>query len=206
MDKEKLIKTFDRQAKSYEKRRLYRSEEKWRRRLLPAAKGNILEVGVGAGANFQYYPKDVKVTAVDFSLEMLDKAKVAAMEEGIEAQFVHADVETLMFEQNSFDTIVSTLSLCGYDHPIRLLQAFNKWCKPDGQILLLEHGKSSNIVLSTLLTLLNPLNKRFVGCHLNRDILKIVQESNIAIERVEHYIAGAVHLVWAKPYKADSIT
>lgn len=116
MNKDKIIRTFDKQAKIYEKRRRKRSERKWREKLLSHAKGKVLEVAVGAGANFHFYPQEVEVTAVDFSEGMLKKAKEAAIEEGIEAHFILSDVESLSFEDNSFDTVISTLSLCGYEY------------------------------------------------------------------------------------------
>ena len=199
MNQDKLIRIFDKQANGYEKRRKNQSQAKWREKLLSSVKGKVLEVAVGAGANFQYYPRGVEVTAVDFSGEMLKKAKAAAIEEGMDAQFIHSDVESLSFEDYSFDTIISTLSLCGYENPTIILNLMNKWCKPDGQILLLEHGKSSNALIGYLQTMLNPLNRRVIGCEIDRDILRIIESSSIQIDRMEHYLTNMVHLVWAKP-------
>jgi ubiquinone/menaquinone biosynthesis C-methylase UbiE len=205
MNKDKLITIFDKQANVYEKRRKSRTQGKWREKLLSSAKGKVLEVAVGAGANFQYYPEGVEVTAVDFSEEMLKKAKGAAIEEAVDAHFIHTDVESFTFEDDSFDTVISTLSLCGYENPTKILNLFNKWCKPDGQILLLEHGKSSNAIIGSLQTMLNSLNRKVTGCYINRDILHIIESSDIQIDRMEHYLTGAVHLVWAKPNEHLSI-
>lgn len=199
MNREKLIRIFDKQANGYEKRRKNQSQAKWREKLLSSAKGKVLEVAVGAGANFQFYPQGVEVTAVDFSGEMLKKAKSAAIEEGVNAQFIHSDVEFLSFEDHSFDTIISTLSLCGYENPTKILSLINKWCKPDGQILLLEHGKSSNPLIGYLQKMLNPLNRKVIGCEIDRDILRIIESSNIQIDQIEHYLKNMVHIVWAKP-------
>lgn len=201
MNKDRIIKTFDKQAKIYEKRRRTRSDRKWRERLLTSTRGEVLEVGVGAGANFPYYPQGLRVTGVDFSEEMLKKAEEAAIEEGIEAQFILSDVESFSCEENSFDTIISTLSLCGYENPTKVLNSFNKWCRPDGNILLLEHGKSSNKMIGSIQTMLNPIHRKIAGCHLNRDMLHVIEQSNIHIGRMEHYLTGMVHLVWAKPNK-----
>jgi ubiquinone/menaquinone biosynthesis C-methylase UbiE len=60
MKNEKLIRKFDKQAKVYELRRKKRSEKKWREKLIICAKGRVLEVGVGAGANFLFIPKMLK--------------------------------------------------------------------------------------------------------------------------------------------------
>jgi ubiquinone/menaquinone biosynthesis C-methylase UbiE len=205
MSKERLIRKFDKQARIYEVRRKRKSEREWREKLITCVKGRVLEVSVGAGANFHFYPKDVQVTAVDFSVEMLNKANQAATEIGIQAEFIHSDVESLMFPDDSFDTIVSTLSFCGYADPHKVLGAFQNWCKRDGQILLLEHGISSNRIIGGLQTIVDPLFKKVVGCHLKRDMVQILQQSNLLINKMEHYMFGAVHLVWASPNKSKNL-
>jgi ubiquinone/menaquinone biosynthesis C-methylase UbiE len=203
MNNEKLIRKFDKQAKVYELRRKKRSEKKWREKLILCAKGKVMEVGVGAGANFSYYSKDAQVMAVDFSNEMLNRAKEAAADSNIQAEFVLSDIESLSFPDDSFDTIVSTLTLCGYEDPLKVLTKFNKWCKRNGQILLMEHGISSNRFVGYLQTAIDPVFIKFTGCHLNRDITQILKKSNIQINKMEHYLLGAVHLVWAAPNKSN---
>lgn len=201
MSTEKLIRKFDKQAKIYEMRRRKQSEKKWREKLIRCAKGHVLEVGVGAGANFHFYPKDVEVTAVDFSKEMLSRAKEAAAESGIQAEFTLSDVESLSFPDDSFDTIVSTLTFCGYEDPHRVLSNIQKWCKPGGQILLMEHGISSYRFVDRIQKMVDPLFKKMVGCHLKRDILQILEITNLNINKVERHMLGAVYLVWAAPNK-----
>lgn len=200
MNKDKLIQKFDKQAGIYEVRRKKRTERVWREKLINCSKGRVLEVAVGAGANFHYYPKEIELTAVDFSSEMINKAKIAAFDYGIQAEFILSDVESLSFPDNSFDTIVSTLSFCGYEDPMAVLELFNKWCKPEGQILLMEHGISSNRLLGGFQNWMDPLFKKVVGCHLDRDIVKILQ-AKLSIRKMEHHMIGAVHLVWAEPRK-----
>jgi ubiquinone/menaquinone biosynthesis C-methylase UbiE len=135
MNRADLIKKFDKQARWYEKRRIQQAQKEWRQKLLYFARGNVLEVAVGAGANFSFYPPGVRITAVDFSPEMLKRARNAADEYGIEVEF-KSDVETLTFPPDSFDTVVSTLSLCGYEDPVGVLNRFSRWSRKDGCILL----------------------------------------------------------------------
>lgn len=205
MSKEKLIRKFNKQAKIYEVRRRRQSEKEWREKLIGSAKGRVLEVSVGAGANFQFYPKDVEITAVDFSEEMIKKARIAAADNGVKVDFLVSDVESLSFLDNSFDTIVSTLSFCGYEEPSLVLQAFQRWCKPEGQILFMEHGISSNRLARQLQRMVDPLFKRMVGCHLNRDIIQILKDSNLHIRQMEHHRIGVFHLVWAAPNKQSNL-
>jgi ubiquinone/menaquinone biosynthesis C-methylase UbiE len=201
MNRADLIKKFDKQARWYEKRWMQQAQKEWRQKLLFSAGGNVLEVAVGAGANFSFYPPGVRITAIDFSPEMLKRAKNAADEYEIEVEFIQSDVETLTFPPNSFDTVVSTLSLCGYDDPVGVFNRFSRWCRKDGRILLMEHGLSSNPFLSFLQKALNPLAYRLVGCHQNRDMMNLIRSSDLVVEKMESHWAGVVHLVWAKPRK-----
>ncbi|RKN75840.1 class I SAM-dependent methyltransferase [Paenibacillus ginsengarvi] len=201
MDKEKLIRKFDHQSPIYEARRKRQTEREWRKTLIGCAKGNVLEVAVGAGANFCFYPKDVEVTAVDFSGAMLSKAKESAAASHVRATFMESDIESISFPDNAFDTIVSTLSFCGYENPVRMLEAFSRWCKPDGQILLMEHGLSSNRLIGGAQKLVDPIFRRAVGCHLDRNMIAIFQQSPIQIRRMERYMLSTIHLVWASPIK-----
>lgn len=199
MDKQKLIRIFDKQATLYENKKEGPAQNRWRQQLLSHAKGQVLELAVGAGANFPFYPPEVKITATDFSEAMLDKAKKAARLHRIDGHFICSDIENMNFPDHSFDTIVSTLSFCSYDNPLLVLNKINRWCKPDGTLLFMEHGISSNVAVSAVQKTLNPLLYRFYGCHHTRNIMKLVRESGIAIDKTESYWFNMVHLIWAKP-------
>ncbi|MED2974871.1 class I SAM-dependent methyltransferase [Fictibacillus sp. B-59209] len=203
MNNKKLIKKFDNQANTYDRIREKEIQRKWREKLIKVAKGSVLEVAVGAGGNFPFYNHEEikKITAVDFSPKMLEKARVAADQYHLPVEFVESDIDQLEFEENRFDTIVSTLSFCGYLQPLQTLENLSKWCKPMGQILLLEHGISSNFLLSTLQKVLDPLAVRTIGCHQNRNIMKLISLSPIEIQKVEHHWLDVFHIVWAKPKK-----
>ena len=200
MDKQRLVRMFDKQADMWERRRKKRTvDSKWRQRLLEGATGKILEVAVGAGGNFQFYSPDVEVTAFDFSPMMIDRAKLAAAEYQIRASFQVGDIENVQLPEKSFDTVVSTLSMCAYADPLMVLHQLNRWCKNDGRILLLEHGTSSIAPLNWFFNLLDPLQMKTIGCHLNRNIMSLVSMSPLCIEHFESHFFGMVHLIWAKP-------
>ena len=199
MDKEKQIRIFDKQAARYDRARDDSQQKKLRGPLIRQARGNVLELAVGAGANFSYYPSTVRITAVDFSPAMLEKARQAADNLQLDARFICMDMEEIDFPDQSFDTIVSTLSLCSYEHPQRVLKQINRWCKPDGQILLVEHGISSNFAVSSLLRFLNPLLYRANGCHCTRDIMQLVSQSGMEIVHSESRWLDMIHLIQAKP-------
>ncbi|MFC4411420.1 class I SAM-dependent methyltransferase [Chungangia koreensis] len=164
--------------------------------MVETATGKVLEVSVGAGNNFPFYPVDVHVTAVDFSQKMIEKAKEAAEEYGVECEFLVSDVENLMFQENTFDTVVSTLSLCAYKDPEEVLKQMKSWVKPNGNILLLEHGLSSKQPYAWLQNRLDGLSVKFIGCHQNRDILKMVDHSGIEIRQMEKMMLNSVFLIY----------
>ncbi|MFS0861155.1 class I SAM-dependent methyltransferase [Fredinandcohnia sp. 179-A 10B2 NHS] len=200
MEINRQVQLFNKQAGKYARRaKQQSSDQKMRRRLLQGAKGTILEVSVGAGANFQYYPKASKITAVDFSPEMIEQARLTARGEGLDVEFQIGNVEEIVLPEKSFDIVVSTLSLCSYPNPEKVLQRLSSWCKDDGQVLLFEHGISTNSMFAWLQHKTDPFFLKRNGCHMNRDILKLVDESPLSIIKRESYMLNAVHLIWGKP-------
>ncbi|WP_372631013.1 class I SAM-dependent methyltransferase [Cohnella sp.] len=199
MDKERQIRLFDRQAAQYGRKQESAAMRRWRSELLREARGSVLELAVGAGANFRYYPAGVRVTATDFSPKMLDKAREAAQECRLDAEFMLADIDRLEFPEHSFDTIVSTLSFCSYENPLGVMKKLRLWCKPDGTILLMEHGISSHTLVAAAQRLLNPLLYRTIGCHHTRDIPGLLARAGIRIVNKESHMLKMVHLLRARP-------
>ncbi|WP_420908713.1 class I SAM-dependent methyltransferase [Brevibacillus humidisoli] len=72
---------------------------------------------------------------------MIREARQAADDYGRKVEFIQADAADLSFPDDSFDTVVSTLSLCSYRNPEQILTLFHRWCRKGGRILLLEHGR-----------------------------------------------------------------
>ncbi|QHJ69986.1 class I SAM-dependent methyltransferase [Planococcus halotolerans] len=190
---------FDKQANKYDKLRTHDKTFKYRQKIFTDIQGEVLEVGIGVGLNFPLYNRDVELTGVDFSGEMLKRARQAAKEYPFQTTLIQEDVEMIDFPENSFDAIVSSGTLCGYQNPLAVLNNFQKWCRPEGKILLLEHGISSNKPLSWLQKSLDPLAVKMMGCHANRDISGLVKSSKLNFAREERYLAGNVYLIWAKP-------
>ena len=166
-----------------------------RRRLLSTARGRVLEVGVGTGLNLPYYPAVCTVTAVDISEGMLAQARKAALRLGISVTFMRMDAEALLFADESFDTVVATLTLCTVPNPLRALQEMRRVVRSDGRVLLLEHTVSANPVLKVLQKLFTPLTVRRVGCHLDRNTVATATEAGLKVERHETYWAGIFNLL-----------
>ena len=199
MKHEFLIKKFDKQSNKYAKRRNNNRASKFRQRIFQDAEGHVLEVGIGSGLNFPFYNQEVKLTGLDFSHDMLKLARDAAKDYPFETTFIKTNVETVEFNENTFDTIVSSGTLCAYQNPVTTLNNFQRWCKPEGRILLLEHGVSTKKLIACVQKAINPLTLKLVGCHQNRNITDIVNKSQLNVIKEERYMAGYLYLIWAKP-------
>ena len=101
---------------------------------------HILEVGVGTGNNIRYYPSQAKITAIDYSEKMMVYAKKQAHEQNRNIDFHFMDVQSLDFEDNTFDQAVVTYVFCSVPDPILGLQELSRVVKSGGDIFFLEHG------------------------------------------------------------------
>lgn len=140
--------------------------------MLNKAKGQVLEVGVGTGANLALYPdRIISLIGVDFSIEMLKIAKTKAktINPPFPIELLDVDIQDLPFADNTFDSIVSTCVFCSVPNPIKGLKELKRVCKPEGRILMLEHMRSDNKLAGTVMDLLNPLTVNLWGANINRD-------------------------------------
>ena len=148
----------------------------WRKALWNKVKGeHILEVGVGTGKNFPYYPSNTRITALDFSEKMLERAKIKQIRSNVSVELELMDVESLCYADNSFDTVIATFVFCSVPQPHKGLQELYRVCKPGGQVLLLEHVLSSRPMMARMMNLMNPVVASIFGANINRQTVKSVQ-------------------------------
>ncbi|MCL6442129.1 MAG: class I SAM-dependent methyltransferase [Alicyclobacillus sp.] len=143
-------------------------DKKHRESLIGDAQGEVLEVGVGTGANLKFYPANVNVTGIDFSPRMLSFAEKRAKECASPVRLLQMDVQNLDFADNTFDTVVSTCVFCSVPDPIAGLREIRRVLKPGGRLLMIEHMLSDHLPIAVLLHLLNPLTVRISGANVNR--------------------------------------
>ena len=147
-----------------------------RKKLWAMADGeHILEVGVGTGKNFGFYPEFARMTAIDFSPKMLEQAQRKRERKQVQVDLDLMDVQRLYYADNSFDTVVASFVFCSVPSPRKGLKEIYRVLKPGGQLLLLEHVLSSNKFMAMLMNFLNPLVLRLVGANINRQTIKNVQ-------------------------------
>lgn len=154
---------------------------KRRRRLIARARGAVLEVGIGTGANLDLYPAGIELTGIDISSKMLAKARRRVMRLGIDVALHEADIERLPFADAAFDTVVATCVFCSVADPARGLEEVRRVLKPGGSALLLEHVRPENPVMGRLADLISPLVKRLIGPELNRDTEGTVRRSRLRV-------------------------
>jgi ubiquinone/menaquinone biosynthesis C-methylase UbiE len=172
-----------------------------RQRLLRQASGTVLEVAVGTGKNFRYYPANCRISAVDVSREMLSVAQKRAAKLSLDVSLLPADAEALPFPDKSFDTVVSSLTTCTFPNPVAALREMARVCKPAGRILLLEHGRSDREWLGRLQDRRADRHAKQLGCHWNREPLELVRQAGLKITKAQRVFLGIFHEISAEPGK-----
>jgi ubiquinone/menaquinone biosynthesis C-methylase UbiE len=165
-----------------------------RKKIIPSATGFVVELGVGAGANFRYYKpeKILKVIAIDPSSELNILAREEAKKYNIEIQILNQSAENIPFEDNSIDTVVSTYTLCSIPNPDQTMREVYRVLKPNGVFLFSEHGRSPDrftVFIQDQVEFFYPFISG--GCHCNRDIKKVISNSNLEFQSLDTtYLPG----------------
>ncbi|MGZ5052603.1 MAG: class I SAM-dependent methyltransferase [Methylobacter sp.] len=171
----------------------------WRKRLWSKVDGHhILEVGVGTGKNFDYYPKDARITAIDFSPQMLKQAERKRTRKNVVVELEEMDVQSLYFADNSFDTVICSFVFCSVPSAVKGLKEVYRVCKPGGQVLLLEHVVSSNRAIAALMNLLNPIVVKLVGANINRNTVKNIKACAFTSVQVDDRSGDIIKLIEAR--------
>lgn len=195
-------KRYDRIAPVYDlmetlvERRRFRA---WREYLWSHVQpGHILEIGVGTGKNMPYYPKGARVTAIDLSERMLERARRRAQSLNLDVELYLMDVQHLTFPDNTFDTAVATFVFCSVPDPILGLREVARVVKPGSDIWLMEHVRVDKPVIGPLMDLLNPVFVRITGANINRRTVENVRRAGLEIVSVENLSDDLVKLIHAR--------
>lgn len=145
----------------------------------------VLEVGVGTGKQFAFYPAGVDVTAIDLSPRMLERARQRATQLDVPVDLRLGDVQRLDFADDSFDEAVAVCVFCSVPNPQLGLQELARVVRPGGHIHLLEHVRAAQPLVAFLMDLLNPLHVRLRGSNINRHTDETVVQSGLLLDQVE---------------------
>jgi ubiquinone/menaquinone biosynthesis C-methylase UbiE len=191
---EKEAPTYDRRMGFFE-RVLFEDGREW---VCSRASGEVLEVAVGTGRNFPFYPAGARLTGIDLSPSMLEIACQRAGELGLNADLRESDAQELPFPDASFDTVVCTLSLCNIPDDRRAIAEMKRVLRPGGRLLLLDHVRASSKAWLAAQRVLDPLSWRFSCDHLLRRPLEHVLAEGFEVEQRERYKAGIVERLSAR--------
>jgi ubiquinone/menaquinone biosynthesis C-methylase UbiE len=158
-----------------------------RARLLESARGNVLEIGAGTGANLPLYGPNVgSLTLTEPEAAMARRLAKRLREQSKAAELVEAGAEALPLPDGRFDTVVSTLVLCTVADPLRALREVWRVLKPGGQLLFIEHVRSEDPGLAKWQDRLNGLNRIVAhGCNCNRSTLDVIKQAGFTIRSLE---------------------
>ena len=185
---------YDRQIALFE-RVLFGGGRAW---VCAQAEGDVLEIAAGTGRNLEHYPPGVRLTAIELSPAMVDVARRRAAEVGREVDLRVGDAQALDLPDESFDVVVSTLSLCTIPDERAAVAEVRRVLRPGGRFLALEHVRSPLAAVRAVQRLLDPLAVRFGHDHLLREPLDHLRAEGFELERVERSKLGIVERLAAR--------
>jgi ubiquinone/menaquinone biosynthesis C-methylase UbiE len=198
---DKHARNYDRQMAFWE-RRLFGDGRQW---VCGQATGEVLEVAIGTGRNLPYYPQGIRLTGIEFSPAMVDLARRQAQQLDVEVDLRLGDAQALDLPDDSFDTVVCTLSLCAIPDQRQAVAEMRRVLRPGGRLLLLDHVAAAPRWVRAIQWLLEQVTIPLGEEHLLRRPLLQVQAEGFQIERAEQSKLGIVErLVARKPAEPTS--
>jgi len=166
---------------------------RYRRAAVAAARGRVLEIGVGSGLNFALYGKQVElVYGIDPSARLLAIARRRAAASGIPAELLQACATAIPLSDDAVDTIVMTWTLCSIPDPLAALREMRRVLKPDGNLFFVEHGLSPEPSVERWQHRITPAWRRMAGgCHLDRKMDDLIRQAGFDLTNLhEEYAPG----------------
>ena len=167
---------------------------KQREKVVPEARGQVLEIGMGAGHNLPYYRTDQveRVVGIDPCSTSWALAQPRAKTLGVPLEFIEGSAESMRLPDESFDTVLMTYSLCTIPDAQAALYEIRRVLKPDGRLVFCEHGEAPDAAVARWQQRVNPLWRRLLGgCNLNRPITRWITDAGFSIRKLDQmYLPG----------------
>jgi len=164
-----------------------------RERVIGAAQGRVLEIGVGSGRNLPFYRAPVtEVLALEPAPRLVSMARSASRGTSIPISFLEASAEAIPVEDHSVDTVVTTWTLCSIPRAATALAEMRRVLRPGGRLAFVEHGLAPDDGVRRWQDRLTPVWRCCCGgCHLNRPIRSMIEGAGFRIDKIEtSYIPG----------------
>ena len=159
----------------------------YRQRVVGAAQGHVLEIGVGAGGNLPLYTGAVRdIQALEPSPQLIAMARRAATLAPAPVRFIEASAEAIPLPDHSIDSVVTTWTLCSIPDAHQALAEMRRVLKPGGQLLFVEHGLARERSVQRWQRRLTPVwSKCAGGCHLDRPMQALIEGAGFDLSRIE---------------------
>lgn len=172
---------------------------RYRRVLFGDATGRVLDVGCGVGTNAQYLDRATEYVGIDISDAVLTEASQRLDDSSQETTLYEMDAQDLDFPNDSFDTVISSLSTCTFPDRVKALSEMGRVCAPDGRILLLEHGRSSVGPIARFQDWRADAHFEKHSCRWNQEPLAVVAESPLTTIESSSAFFGMITAIEARP-------
>ena len=159
-----------------------------RQKVVPLAKGKVLDIGIGSGLNIPFYNSDKidQVIGIDPSHELIELAKELANDSKASIELVIGSAESIPYPDNFFDTVLVTYTMCTIPNVAIANKEMWRVLKDDGRLIFCEHGLAPDKKISKWQNRIDPFwGKIAGGCHLNRDIQKLITDAGFSFESLD---------------------
>ena len=181
--------------------------ERHRRDVLAEVDGEILEIGFGTGINLSFYPEHVRrITIVESNIGMNSKANKRIKSSPIEVDIHTLSADSLPFADGTFESVVSTYTLCSISNIDKALSEIKRVLRPGGRFFFLEHGLSPDPNVQKWQNRFNSINKALAdGCNLNRNIRELIECHNLQISKLENFYLEKTPKIGGYTYKGTAL-
>lgn len=175
-----------------------------RRETLAPLYGNVLEIGFGTGLNLSCYPQQVtKLTVIDSERMLKSRVRKRIAAACLPVQQMKLDASgRLPFDDNTFDGVATTFTLCSIGNVSAALAEIRRVLKTEGRYVFLEHGRSRDPQLAKRQDFFNPIQKVIAcGCNVNRQIDSLIKNAGLKVTKLERYSIHGLPRVLSEMYR-----
>jgi ubiquinone/menaquinone biosynthesis C-methylase UbiE len=167
---------------------------KQREKVVPLARGRVLEIGIGSGLNLRHYDTAMleKLWGLEPSSKLRERAASRAQEAGIDLEFLAMGAEEIPVDDASCDCVLVTYTLCTIPDVARALREMRRVLKSNGRLIFTEHGRAPDASVRRWQERLNGVWRKLSGgCNLNRDIPGLIEEAGLRMDQLDTmYLPG----------------